>query len=132
MKRGRPPGKGIDNSLKVAWARGFVTLCQRGRGSVCHFVIHAEGYTATVVVQRCRRLHGTIADMENDCREVIAQIRLIPPGLCRSLELWAASPRGVLRFFRITGAGLIELRPDGEPMITTDNITVVKPGGGGT
>ncbi|MCK9631009.1 MAG: hypothetical protein M0R30_05145 [Methanoregula sp.] len=114
--KGRQPGRAIDVALPVAWARGFVTLCQRGRGSVCHFVIHAEGYTAIVQLKRCRRLHGSVAEMEMECREPIARLKLVPPGLCRSLELWACSPHGVLRFFRIAGPGLIELKRNGDPM----------------
>ena len=116
MNRGPAPKNGIDLALPVAWARGFVTLCAGGRGSVCHFVIHAEGYTAVVVIQRFRKLHGSVKEMESACRETIAGIKLVPPGLCRSLEVWAYNRHGALRFFRIAGTGLIELKKDGEPM----------------
>jgi hypothetical protein len=116
MTRGPAPLTGIDIALPVAWARGFVTLCIRGRGCVCHFVIHAEGYTAVVVIQRCRRLHGSLSEMASQCREAIDQVRLVPPGLCRSLELWAYNRHGVIRLFRIAGTGLVELKRDGEPM----------------
>jgi hypothetical protein len=110
------PKNGIDLALPVAWARGFVTLCACGRGSVCHFVIHAEGYTAVVVIQRFRRLHGSVEAMESACRETIAGIKLVPPGLCRSLEIWAYNDHGAFRFFRISGTGLMELMKNGEAM----------------
>jgi hypothetical protein len=95
-------------------------------------MIHEENYTAVIQVQRCRRLHGSVADMEFECQKPIAQIKIIPQGLCRSLEVWACSPRGVLRFFRITGTGLIELRKNGEPMNTNGGTASGAPGVGGT
>ena len=52
--------------------------------------------------------------MEAQCAEPLARLRLVPPGLHRSLELWACSPYGGIRFFRVSGTGLIELRLDGE------------------
>jgi hypothetical protein len=131
MKKGPAPKNGIDIALPIAWARGFVTLCARGRGSVCHLVIHAEGYTAVVAIQRLRRLHGSIAEMEIACREIIAGIKLVPPGLCRSLEIWAYNDYGTCRFFRIMGTGLIELMKDGEAMNGKGNSPDGTPGTGG-
>lgn len=116
MTRGPPPQSAIDDAEKIAWARGFVTLCRRGRGSVCDFVIHAASHTAVVLVVRSRRLHGSLAEMQVQCAEPIARLRLVPQGLCRSLELWACSQYGGIRFFRIAGNGLLELRRDGEPL----------------
>ncbi len=117
MTRGPPPQSAIDDALKIAWARGFVTLCHRCRGSACDFVIHAVTYTAVVMIVRSRRLHGTLAEMQAQCAEPLARIQLVPQGLCRSLELWACSPYGGIRFFRVSGTGcLAELRRDGEPL----------------
>jgi len=114
--RGPLPKTAIDAALTVAQTRGFVTPCQQGRDSIYHFVIHADNSTAVVGIQRCRRLHGSVEEIEWQCHERISRLKLIPPGLCRSLELWACSPRGILRFFRIAGAGLIELKKNGERM----------------
>jgi hypothetical protein len=116
MSRGRLSQKALDVALPVAWSRGFVTLCRREQDCVCDFVIHAAAYTSVVLVQRSRRLHGTMTEMEVQFSEHINRIRLVPQGPARSLELWAASPHGVLRFFRITRTGLAELRRNGDPI----------------
>jgi len=116
MSRGRPPRNALDIALPFAWSRGFVTLCRRERDSVCDFVIHAAAYTVVVLVQRSRRLHGSIAEMEVQFAEHTTRLRLVPPGPARSLELWAASPYGGIRFFRITSTGLAELFCNGELM----------------
>lgn len=116
MTRGPAPQSAIDDAMKIAWARGFVTVCHRARGSVCDFVIHAAEYTAVVMIVRSRRLHGTLAEMQAQCAEPIARLRLVPQAVCRSLELWACSPYGGFRFFRIQGTGLLELNRDGVPL----------------
>jgi hypothetical protein len=116
MSRGRPSRKALDVALPVAWSRGFVTLCRRERDSTCDFVIHAAAYTSVVLVQRSRRLHGSVAELETQFSEHISRLRLVPRGPGRVLELWVASPHGVFRFFRITETGLVELHRNGEPI----------------
>jgi hypothetical protein len=122
MNRGPPPQSAIDAALKIALARGFVTCSKRGRGSVCDFIIHIAGYTAVILVLRSRRLHGSLAEMEAQAAEAIARLRLVPEDPCRSRELWACSPHGVLRFFRVLNNGLIELDRDGKPFGSTGNM----------
>lgn len=116
MTRGPPPLSAIEAAEKIAWSRGFVTLCQRKRGSVCDLVIHSAEYTAVVLIARSRRLHGSLAEMETQFAEQIGRLRLVPRGLCRSLELWACSQYGGIRFFRISGNNLVELNRDGKPL----------------
>lgn len=118
MSRGPVSQKAIDFAMPSAYARGFVMFCRRGRGSVATFVIHAAAYTAVVAVVRSRRLHGTLAEMELQCAETIGRLRLVPAGLCRSLELWACSDHGGIRFFRVMPKGIIELGRDGEPIVS--------------
>lgn len=125
IARGPPPKSAINDSIKIAWARGFVTPCQRGRGSACDFVIHATTYTAVVLIMRSRRLHASLAEMQAQCAEPLGRLRLVPQGLCRSLEIWACSQYGGIRFFRVNGSGFVELRRDGEPLDGTGT-----PGGG--
>lgn len=116
MSRGPVSQKAIDFALPAAYARGFVTFCRRGRGSVATFIIHTAAYTAVVAVVRSRRLHGTLAEMDLQCTEEIGKLRLVPMGLCRSLELWACSDHGGIRFFRVLEKGILELGRDGEPI----------------
>lgn len=117
VSRGPAPRSAIDAALKIAWTRGFVTVCQRGRGTACDLVIHAATYSAVVAIVRCRRLHGTLAEMQAQCAEPIARLQLVPQAVGRSLELWACSPYGGMRFFRVQGSGLLELSRDGVPLV---------------
>jgi hypothetical protein len=116
MSRGRPPRSALSIALPVAWSRGYVTPSRRERGSVCDFVIHAAAYTAVVLVKRTRRLHGTIGEIERQYAEQISHLQLVPQCPGRFIELWTGSPYGVLRFFRLTKTGLIEICCTGEPM----------------
>jgi hypothetical protein len=116
MTRGPIPKKAIDAALVVARTRGIVSLCQRGKESVCDIVIHATGRTIDAAIRRCRRLHCSLTDMEWLFADSVARLRLLPDNPCRSRELWACSPYGVLRFFRVLKAGLVELGTDGEPV----------------
>jgi hypothetical protein len=118
MSRGPIPKKSIDAALATARARGLVSLCLRGRESVCDIVIHAPGLTIDAIIRRARRLHGSIAEIEHQFWESIARLRLVPEDPCRSREFWACSPRGVLRFFRVTNTGLLELDTSGKPLAT--------------
>lgn len=114
MTRGPVPQQALDCSLPVALARGFVTTCARGRGSVCDFIIHAPDYTAVILVVRSRRLQGSLAEIESLHAEPLGRIRLVPPGSCRVRELWACSPKGAMRFFRVEQSKLVELGRDGK------------------
>lgn len=118
MRRGPVSQKAIDFALPAALARGFVTFCRQGRGSVSTFVIHAAGYTAVVSVLMSRKLHGTLAEMEYQFGDAISRLRLVPPGLCRTRELWACNRHGSLRLFRVMEKGIIELGRDGEPIVS--------------
>jgi hypothetical protein len=118
MRRGPVSQKAIDFALPVALARGFVTFCRQGRGCVSTLMIHAVGYTAVVSVLMSRRLHGTLAEMESQFADPIARLRLVPPGLCRTRELWACNRHGSLRLFRVMEKGIIELGRDGEPIVS--------------
>ncbi len=113
MSRGPLPEKAIAAALEVARARGVVSLCHRSRESVCDIVIHAKGVTVDAMIRRSRRLHCSLAEMECQFEEALARLRLVPEDPCRSRELWACSPYGVLRFFRVLKDGLVEIDSTG-------------------
>ena len=114
MRRGPLPKKAIAAALRVAMARGLVSLCRRGRDCVCDIIIHEPVITRDIMVGMSRRLHGPLAEMEHQFSEPLARFRLVPEDPCRSRELWACSPYGVLRFFRVLQAGLVELDGTGQ------------------
>lgn len=116
MTRGPIPRKAIDAAIAFARTRGVFSLCKRGKESMCDIVVHTKGITIDAVIRRCRRLHCPLAEMEQMFADAITHLRLVPDDPCRSRELWACSPYGVLRFFRVLGAGLVELGTDGEPV----------------
>jgi hypothetical protein len=117
MTRGPIPRKAIEAALAYARTRGIVSICQRDGGNVCDIIVHVPGITIDAMIRRCRRLHGSLADMEWLFADAIARLRLVPDDPCRSRELWACSPYGVLRFFRVLQGGLVELGRDGEAVV---------------
>jgi len=119
MTRGRSPRRAINLALTIASARGFVTAFKRERGSVCDFIIHTPTSTVIVLVMRSRRLHCTNKEMELQAAEPLARLRHIPDSPYRSRELWACSPYGGFRFFRLEKSGLAETGRDGDPVSVT-------------
>jgi hypothetical protein len=125
MSRGPIPKKAIDVALRIAETRGLVSLCRRGRDSICDLVVHEQGITINVMVRRSRRLHCSLAEMESQFPESLARLRLVPEDPCRSRELWACSPYGTLRFFRVTQTGLVELDRTGKVLSTEKSEAIV-------
>jgi hypothetical protein len=114
MRRGPLPKKAIAAALRVAMARGLVSLCRRGRDCICDIVLHEPAITRDIMVGMSRRLHGPPAEIEYQFADPLDRFRLVPDNPCRSRELWACSQYGVLRFFRVLQAGLVELDLAGE------------------
>ena len=122
MSRGPLPQKGIDIAMPVALARGFVILCRHYYGYVCDLIIAETGRTAIVRVFRTKRLYDTVAGMAVQFRTGIDGLSRVAPDLCRSLEIWACDYYGNLRFFRLRGMDLVEIRRDGmllDPAVAT-------------
>jgi hypothetical protein len=115
MNRGPLPQKGIDIAMPVALARGFIILCRHYYGYVCDLVIAEPGRTTIVRVFRTKRLYDTVAGMTGQFRTGIAGLSRVPPDPGRSLEIWACDYYGNLRFFRLRGTDLVEIRQDGTP-----------------
>jgi hypothetical protein len=113
MNRGPLPQKGIDIAMPIALARGFVIFCKHYYGYVCDFIIAEPGRTTIGRMIRTKRLYDTVAGMARQFRTGIAGLSRVPPDLCRSLEIWACDYYGNLRFFRLVGGGLVEIRQDG-------------------
>ena len=113
MTKGPVPKKAIDTALPVARARGFVILCERHRGSIASFVIAGPGGTAIVYVGRTRLLNNLPGDIEAQFGYGMAGLRRVPPAPGRSCELWACDYYGNLRFFRLEGAGVVEIDMNG-------------------
>jgi hypothetical protein len=99
--------------MTVARARGFVILCERHRGSIASLVIAGPGGTAIVYVGRTKFLNNLPGDIEAQFRYGMAGLRRVPPAPGRSCELWACDYYGNLRFFRLAGAGVVEIGMDG-------------------
>ena len=116
MTRGPVPKAATATALAYAQTRGIVSICQRNSGSVCDIVVHLPGVTIDAMIRRCRKLHASLAEIEWLFADAIARLRLVPDDPCRSRELWACSPYGVLRFFRVLKEGLMELGTDGQPV----------------
>lgn len=113
MTKGPVPTKAMEHALPVALARGMVILCQRHRGSFASFVIAGPGWTAIVYLGRTRQLNELPGNIASQFGYGIAGLRRIPPAPGRSCELWACDYYGNFRFFRVAGAGVVEIDREG-------------------
>jgi hypothetical protein len=113
MTKGPVPKKAIEVAMPIARARGFVILCQRHRGSFASFIIAGPGWTTIVYVGRTRRLNELSGNIDAQFRYGMAGLHRVPSAPGRSCELWACDYYGNLRFFRLTGDGVIEIDMQG-------------------
>jgi len=128
MTRGRPPQKALDEALPIAQARGALLLFTDEPAFDCDYLFLATDRLCIVRVKRTRHLWCTPGQMEAQCCEAIQQFRHLTAPAFVSREIWFWSPYGVLRFFRIEDAGLVELDRDGKVLATPrpDQHAVVK------
>jgi hypothetical protein len=116
MSRGPQPVKGLDAALPVAMARGHVMFFRRARGNTADLMVSGNGILAIIAIRNAPRLYGTLAEIEAEFRDAIALLRIHPAGGPVSRELWLYSRYGVLRYFRVEDAGIVELCADGKVM----------------
>lgn len=116
MSRGPLPSKGFDAALPVARARGHVEHFRRMRGNTADLMVSGGGILAVIRLQNAPRLYGTIAEIAREFYHAIARLRVHPAGGPVSRELWLYSRYGVLRFFRVEEAGIVELGADGKEL----------------
>ena len=124
MKRGRPATKGIDDAIVIALRRGCVMRVTYSYQSVCDFFIRMVTWVIFVRVIRFEKITAPVHEIEHECRGILAELRLFPPSQQIQLELWIYSRHGTYRFFRLTEAGLKEIRQDGEIAPATVPATV--------
>jgi hypothetical protein len=133
MTKGPVPKKAMEIALPVARARGIVILCQRHRGSIASFIIAGPGWTAIVYLGRTRQLNELPGNIAFQFRYGFAGLRRILPAPGRSCEIWACDYYGNLRFFRLAGAGVVEIDREGrviEPVAGTGEDPSRSPVGG--
>jgi len=114
MKRGRPATTGIKDAVAIARKRGCVMRVEPGPDSVCDFFIRTMMLMIFVRVVRFEKIIAPAHEIAYECRGIIAELRLFPPSLQIRTELWIYTRHGTYRFFRLTDAGLEEIRQDGE------------------
>lgn len=124
MKRGRPATKGIDDAVAIALRRGCVMRVTHSSMSVCDFFIRVVTCVIFVRVVRFERITAPVREIEHERRGTLAELRLFPLSHQIQLELWLYSRHGTYRFFRLTDAGLKEIRQDGEIAPATVPATV--------
>lgn len=70
-------------------------------------------YVVFVRIRRTEKIVATVRDIEHECCDLIAELRLFPKSAQIHLELWMYSKHGTYRFFRVRDDGLEELDRDG-------------------
>ena len=114
MNRGRPATKGIGDAVAIAQRRGCVMQIVNASDSVCDFLIRTAGLVIFTRIVRFEKIIAPVSEIKHECRGMIAGLRLFPRSEQIRLELWIYSRHGTYRFFRLTDAGLEEIRQDGE------------------
>lgn len=120
MTKGRIPFKALEKAEPIAANRGEIQHYVREPGTICNFEILSPGIVAKVAVRCIRRLCCTVSEIERECAEKIAELRIIASSKEISRELWLCSPRYAYRFFRVLDKSIVELGRDGLPLPSGD------------
>jgi hypothetical protein len=108
MTRGRPVTRGLDDAIRIASARGAVSMFRPGPACVFSFMIRTPVRMVFVHVRYVTVLHSPVRDVEQVHRNLITLLRShAGPGPVTA-ELWTYNKHGSYRYFRISDAGLIE------------------------
>jgi hypothetical protein len=116
MTRGRRPQKAIDVALPLAQKRGEVFPVFREKEYAADLVIVSEAWIIFVRVKRTRRLHCSIAEIENQFSETIAILRSLLQREDLIRELWICSTHERWRFFQVEPDRLVEINHEGNPV----------------
>jgi len=120
MTKGRIPVRALEKAEPIAANRGEIQHYVREPGTICNFEILSPGIVAKVAVRCIRRLCCTVSEIERECAEKIAELRIIASSKEISRELWLCSPRYAYRFFRVLDRSIVELGRDGRPLPSGD------------
>ena len=118
MTRGPPPANGFDAAIPVARARGRMMRLLSSPGNFGDFLIAGGGWLILARLRFSRRLHATLVEIAAEYRSAIDELRSVPAGGPVSLELWLYSRLLALRFFRLSGEGIVEIDRHGVPLAT--------------
>ncbi len=131
MSRGPVPQTAKDEALPIAARRGLVMHYQRRRGNICDFSVMSPGLVSFVCAMRLILLTSTPGDILHDFAAAIGRLRFIASSPAISRELWLRTPRGAWRFFRVLDESILELGPDGLPLVNgTGPVNDPTPGAG--
>lgn len=109
MTRGPVSEKAFDAGLLLAKLRGAVYLLRRCREAPADFEIANRQGLTFIRVKMSRCLHRALAEIEEEYREAIFLLRMIPFAPSVRRELWICSRYGRWRFFEILEKGMVEL-----------------------
>ncbi|GAB6284942.1 MAG: hypothetical protein STSR0009_11420 [Methanoregula sp.] len=122
MTRVPAPVIGKDTALPIAQNPGQVMIFSHSVRNLTGFVIAGSGTPAFVRMWNVQCLHSPPEKIEADLRSEISILRRIL-GESVSRELWMYSRYGVLRFFRVEETCLVELKSDGNLIVTSPKET---------
>jgi len=116
MTRGMRPQKAIDAALPIAKKRGTAFPVMQEKDCDTDIVIAREARIILVRVKRTRRLHCSIAEIENQFSETIIPLRSLSQLEYIIRELWICSTHERWRFFRVEPDRLVEIDQEGDPV----------------
>ena len=109
MTRGRPPGKALNEALRIARTRGIVLKIHQEPESAGDLMVLNGMQASLVRVKRTLHLHCTLQETEAHYADAIEKLRSVsvPAGIRR--ELWGWSRYRTWRFFVVREKGLEEM-----------------------
>jgi hypothetical protein len=109
MSKGPRSPRALAAAVPVAMMRGEVMFFEQRPGTCFDFIVSGPAGNSAIRVDRCLRIHGSLAGIAADYAGTIARISAsaLARGILREFWLW--SPWGTMRFFRIEGTAIIEI-----------------------
>jgi hypothetical protein len=117
MSRGPRPHRALEEAIPIAQSRGIIQMSGLGPERIFDISIISKIPVAFVRVMFAPQILGTIAEMSEEFRDEIAQLRIVARDAAITAELWLRSKHGTWRFFLVTATGLVEIDRDGKPLV---------------
>lgn len=116
MSRGPRPHRALAEAMPIAQVRGIVQMSGLGPERIFDISIVSKLPITFTRVMFAPHILAAIAEIADDFKDEITQLRIIARDAAITAELWLRSKHGTWRFFLVTGTGLVELDREGKPL----------------
>ena len=116
MSRGPRPHRALAEAMPIAQLRGVVQMSGLGPERIFDISIVSKLPITFARVMFAPHILAAIAEIADDFKDEITQLRIIARDAAITAELWLRSKHGTWRFFLVTATGLVELDREGKPL----------------